>query len=215
MLRVRAFDALPGSETQIDWSPSREESRQRAHIGGRRAAAAETCGEPRKTAGVSRPRRARGLHLVGDQIERFIPGYAHEARILVAALFRVGALHRIEDAVRAVGFLHQPERLDAGLAPAGMNRGGFKIRIDLRCNAVLDAHGQQVRPRYTLVAIGRNDAFLRRLASRHNVILSPSGGTCLVARACWRPITLGQARYQRSLQRYCRQPLARAPRSPP
>src|ERR1700690_4236839 len=134
MLRVRAFDALPGTETQIDRSPSREESRQRAHISGRRAAAAEARGEPWKSAGVRGAGRARGLHLVGDQIERFIPGYAHEARVLVAALLRVGALHRIEDAVRAVRFLHQPERLDAGLAAAGMNRGGFKIRVALRCD---------------------------------------------------------------------------------
>ena len=215
VFRMGAFNTLTRAETQIDRPPSRQKSRQRAHIGGRSATSAEARGQSRKTTLVEQNLRARGFQFLGDQIERLVPGDAHEARIFVAALLRVGPLHRVKDAVRAVGFLHQPERLDAGLAAAGMDRGGFEIRIDLGRHPVLDAHGQQVRPRYALVAIGRDDAFLRWLAFRHNVILSPSGGTCLVARACWRPITLGQARYQRSLQRYCRQPLARAPRSPP
>ncbi len=172
MFGVRAFDALAGAETQVDRSPGRQERGQRAHIGGRRAAAAEARREPRKTALVGEARRARGLHLVGDEIERLVPGDAHKTRILVPALFRVGALHRIEHAVRAVGLLHQPEGLDAGLAAAGMDRRGFEIRIDLGGDPVLDAHGQQVRPRYALVAIGRDGAFLRWLASRHSRNLS-------------------------------------------
>src|ERR1035437_4439242 len=110
MLRVRAFDALPGTEAQIDRAPGREESRQRAHIGGGRAAATEARGQPRKSAGVGRAGRARGLEFVGDQIERLVPGDAHKTRILVPALLRVGALHWIEDAVRAVGLLRSEER---------------------------------------------------------------------------------------------------------
>src|ERR1039457_5028432 len=208
MLRVRAFDALPGTEAQIDRAPGREEGRQRAHIGGGRAAATEARGQSRKSARVGRAGRARGLELVRDQIERLVPGYAHEARLLVPALFWVGALHWIEHAVRAVGFLYQPEGLDAGLAAAGMDRGSFKIRVDLGGNPVLDSHGQQVRPRYALVAIGRNDAFLRRLAYRHSLILSPSGGTCLVTRA-------RQLRYRPSRQRPRRHRLAVTPYSRP
>ena len=174
VFRVGAFDALTGTETQIDGSPSRQESRQRAHVGGRGATAAEARGQSRETTLVEQNLRARGFQFLGDQIERLVPGDAHEARILVAALLRVGPLHRIEDAVRAIRLLHQPKRLDAGLAPAGMNRGGFEIRIDLGRNPVLDTHGQQVRPGYTLVAIGRDDAFLRWLASRHSRNLSPN-----------------------------------------
>src|SRR6202162_4403418 len=180
MLRVRAFDALAGTKTQIDGTPRRQKRGERAHVSGRSAAPAEACGESRKTTGVGRAGRARGFHLVGNQIERFVPGDTNETWVLVAALLWVGPLHRIEHAVRAVRFLHQPERLDAGLAAAGMDGGSFKIRVDLGGDPVLDADGQQVRPRYALVAIGRNDAFLRRLASRHSLILSPSGGTCLV-----------------------------------
>ncbi len=173
---MRAFDALTGAEAQIDRAPGRKEGRQRAHIGSGRAAAAKAGGKPRITARVGQARRARAFKLVGDQVERFVPGNAHEARILVAALFRVGPLHRIKHAIGAVGLLHQPEGLDAGLAAAGMNRGGGKIRVDLGRHPVLDAHGQQVRPRYALVAIGRDDAFVLWLASRHSRILSPSEG---------------------------------------
>ena len=208
MFGMGALDALTGAEAQIDRAPGREEGRQRAHIGGGRAAAAKAGGKPRKTARVGQAGRARGLELVGDQIERLVPGDAHKARVLVPPLLRVGPFHRIKHAIRAVGLLHQPKGFDAGLAAAGMNCGGGKIRVDLGRHPVLDAHGQQVRPCYALVAIGRNDAFVLWLASRHSRILSPSRGTCLVARA--RHVRCRCLRWRRRRHR-----LAHAPNSPP
>ena len=73
MFRVRALDALAGAETQIDRSPGGEERGQRAHVSGRRAAAAEARGEPRKTAVVGEALGAKketfyGLSGFGDLV---------------------------------------------------------------------------------------------------------------------------------------------------
>ena len=91
-------------------------------------------------------------------VERFIPRDTNEGGILVAALLGVGPLHRMEDAVRIVGFLHQPERLDAHLAAGRMNLRGCKVGRDLGCRAVLDSHREQVGAGDALVAIGRDVA---------------------------------------------------------
>src|SRR6516164_9988009 len=113
---VIAFDALARAEAHVDRTPGCEEGRQRSHISGRRAAAAEARREARISSRIEQARGADRVELGGDQIERFIPRHAHKAWIFATALFRVGPLHRIKNAIRMISLLYQPKRLDADLA---------------------------------------------------------------------------------------------------
>ena len=156
MLGVVALDALPRAEAHVDRAPGREERRKGAHVRLRRAAAAEARGHARVAGFVEQALGAHRLEPVGDQRQRLVPGDRDEARILVAALVRVGALHRRSDAVRVVGLLHQPVGLDADLAAARMDVGGAEIGLDLGRDAVDDLDGQQVGPGDALVAVRRD-----------------------------------------------------------
>ena len=172
VLGVIALHALPRAEAHVDRPPRRQERRQRAHIGGRRAAAAEARGQARIAGFIGEAFGARLVKLVGDQRQRFFPGDAHKARIFVTPLLRVRPLHRIENAIGVVGFLHQPEGFHASLAAGGMDGRRVEIRRHLGGDAVFDAHLQQIGPSNALVAIGRDGSFVMR--ARHSD-LSRSG----------------------------------------
>src|SRR3974377_857399 len=175
MFRVRALHALPRTETQIDRSPRGKKGRRSAQLGGRRATATEACGKAREAAFVKQPLGARRFHFIRNKLERLVPGDAHETRILVASLLRIRALHRIKHAVRSVGLLHETEGLDASLAGARMHRGSLEIWIYFGGHAVLDANSQQVRPRYALVAVGRDAPIAVWLAFPHSLPLILNG----------------------------------------
>src|SRR3972149_5876017 len=160
MLRMGGLPALAGAEAHPHGAPGGKERRQRSHIGGRRAAAAEARGDARVARLVGEAGRSRRVELGRDQIERLVPRYSHEARILRATLLRVGPLHRIEDAVRMIGLLHETIGFDAALAASRMNFGGIEIRRDLGGDTILDAHLEQVGTRHALIAIGGDRAFL-------------------------------------------------------
>src|SRR6516165_3009247 len=78
---VIAFNPLTGPEAHVDRTPRREEGGQRAHISGRRAAAAKTRCDPRIAGLVEQTRRAGGVEFGSNQIERLIPRYPDKARI--------------------------------------------------------------------------------------------------------------------------------------
>ncbi len=158
VLGVVALDALARAEAHVDRAPRGEERREGAHVRLRRAGAAEAHGEARIAGFVGQPARAELVELGGDDVERLVPRDRHEARILVAALLRVGALHRRRDPVRVVGLLHQAVGLDADLAAAGMHVGRAEVRLDLGGDAVDDLHRQQVRSGDALVAVRRHVA---------------------------------------------------------
>src|SRR5262245_11842819 len=160
MLGVVAFDALSASEAHIDGPPGREERRQRAHIGGWGPTAAEACGHAGIAGLVDETALARAVELVGNQIERLIPGNRDEARVLGTALPGICALHRLEDAVRIVELLHEAIGLDVYSAAGGVNLCRSKIRRDLGCDPVLDAHLHEVRTGDALIAVARYGAFV-------------------------------------------------------
>ncbi len=82
MLGVIALHALPRAETHIDQPPSRQERRQRTHIGGGRTAAAEARGEARIAGLVDEAGGSCRIELFGDQRQRLVPRYTNEFRIL-------------------------------------------------------------------------------------------------------------------------------------
>src|SRR5262245_21994215 len=156
MLRVVALDALPAAEAEIGRSPSREERRERSHVLGRCAAAAEARGETREARFVGQPLGADLAQLAGDDVERLVPRYGHEPRILIAALLRVGALHRLAHPVRVVGLLDQPVGLDADPPAARVAVRDVVVGLDPGRDAVLDFDLHQVGPSDALVAIDRD-----------------------------------------------------------
>src|SRR5262249_56285852 len=102
-----------------------------------------------------------------DQVERLVPGDGDESRILTTALPRIGPLHRVEDAVGIVEFLHQSEGFDAGFATGRMDLSRIEIGGNLGRNAVLDAYLEEIWTGDALVAIGGNRALaVARDASR-------------------------------------------------
>jgi hypothetical protein len=153
VLRVIALDALPRAETHVDRPPSREKRREGAHVGLRRAAAAEARSHARITRFVGKALGTQRIQARGDQLECLVPGDGHETRILVAPLLRIAALHRRQHAVRVVRLLHQAERFHAHLAAAGMHARRAEIRLDLGGHAVDDLDGEQIGPGNALVAV--------------------------------------------------------------
>ena len=65
-------------------------------------------------------RRAQRDHLLGDGVERLVPGDGHELRVDAAALGRVGALHRHLDAVGIVDLLRDHVAARADVAVVGL-----------------------------------------------------------------------------------------------
>src|SRR5262249_35072613 len=153
-----------------------------SHVGGRRAAAAEARGDARIAGRIERPGGARGVEFFGNQVERLVPGDRNETRILAAALARVGALHRAQDAVRIVRLLDEAERLYAGLTAGRMDARRSEVGIDLGRDAVLDPHLEEIRPGHALVAVGRDGAVAAGSGSHD----APDVIRCARRRA-WRP----------------------------
>ena len=147
MLRVIALDALAAAEAHVDRAPGREKGGKGAHVGLRRAAAAEARRDLRVARCVQEAARADGVELLGDEVEGLVPGDRHEARVLVAPLLRVGALHRREDAIRVVGLLHEAVGLDADLAGARMDAGRAEIRLDADGDAVVHLDREEIGTR--------------------------------------------------------------------
>ena len=127
MFRVIALHPLSAAKAHIERSPCRQEGGECSHILGRGAAAAEGYGQPRKTAFVLCPAGAHVAHPPGNGIQRFFPRYRDETRVLVAAFFRVGALHRRPNPVRVVGLLDQAIGFDADSPAAGVPVGDVVI----------------------------------------------------------------------------------------
>ena len=76
------------------------------------------------------------LHdLVGDGVERLVPGDRHELGVFVAALFWVGALHGSFDAVRVVDLLQG--QVGPGAARRSVDLGAL-VAVDLYRPAVDD-----------------------------------------------------------------------------
>ena len=184
MLRVVALDALPAAEAEVDRAPRGEERRERLHVVGRRAAAAEARGNARVAGLVEQPLRAHLAEPRRHEVERLLPRDRDEARVVVAALARVGALQRASEAVRVVGLLHEAVGLDAALAAARVDRGGGEVRLDLGRHAVAHLHRQQVGARHALVAVLRNVADRGGHARR---LRPPSPPSRRRARAASRP----------------------------
>src|SRR3972149_2543010 len=72
----------------------------------------------------------------------------------------VGALHRLADAARVVGLLHQAVGLHAPPPAAGMLAADVVVRLDAQRDAVLDLDFHQVRARDALIAKHRDLALL-------------------------------------------------------
>ena len=131
---------------------------------------AEARGEPRQARLVGQPLRARRGESGGDQIERLVPRHRHEAGILVAALLRVRALHRLQHAVRVVGLLHQPVSLHAHAPARRMHVLGGEVRLDFGRDAVDDFHRHEVRAGDAVIAVARDFGDRLRLGGkRHGV----------------------------------------------
>ena len=67
-------------------------------------------------------------HLVGDGVQRLVPGDRHELRIDAAALDRVGALHRHLDAIRVVDLLRDQVAARADIAVVATCSAGCRAR---------------------------------------------------------------------------------------
>ena len=179
MLRVVTLDALPGAEPLVDRAPGAHEGGEGAHILDRRAAAARGGGEARVAVLVDQPLGAHLPELLADDLEGLLPGDRLESWILVAALLRVGPLHRLLDAVRVVGLLDQAEGLDADAAAAGVLLGDVEVGLHPLGNAVADRHLGEIRPRHTLVAVERDFldvVLLRRFAVLRHLTYSVARG---------------------------------------
>ena len=161
-----AFDALSGPEAVVDRTPGREKRRQRAHVVGRRAAVAEARGDARQTGLVDHAFCANGFQLFRDRVKRLIPGDRRKPRILLHPLFRIGPLHRGEDAIGIVGLLHEAIGLHAGPSARGMDAVAVEIGTDLGRDPILDLHAQEVGAGHAIVAEGRDALCGRHGAGR-------------------------------------------------
>ena len=110
-----------------------------------------------------------------------------EARILVAPLLRVGALHR--RAARGSGCRSSAPGRRPSRTPCrrpGARRGG-EIRLHLGGDAVLHLDREQVRARHALVAVGRDLHASFGLLSRLGALRSQARSVCSTSatkRAC-------------------------------
>ena len=172
VLGMHALDALAGAEAEVDRPPGGEEGGQGAHVHRRRAAMAEAGRHARQAGVVDEALLAHRGEAGGDGIERLVPGDRYEARILVAPLLRVGALHRLQDAVRVVGLLHQAVRLHAYAAARGMHVGGGEVGFDLGGHAVDHLDGHEVGAGDAVVAVARNLAFVAGGGGGHRGLLA-------------------------------------------
>ena len=121
VLRVEALRALAGAVALVQHAPRREEGGKGPHVARRRAAAAEARGEARVAFLVAHPLGLDIVQLGGHDTERLVPRDLHEARVVLLALFRVGALQRPGDAVRVVGLLHEAVGLHADAPARGVH----------------------------------------------------------------------------------------------
>ena len=151
-----ALDALAAPEAEVHRPPSRQQRRERPHVLGRRATAAEARGEARKSRLVDQALDTDFLHPAGDHLERLVPRDLHEPGVFASPFFRVGALHRAFDTVRVVGLLNHSVGLDADLPAAGMRVGDVVIRFDPCRDPIFYFDPHQVRPSDTLIAIDRD-----------------------------------------------------------
>ena len=156
MLGVVTLDRAAGAQALVERPPGEQQGREAAHVLERRGRAAGGEGEARVAVLVHHALGPGRVHLLRDDIQGLIPAYLHPARVLVPALFRVGALHGPFDAVGVIQLLHQPERFDTDLAVGGVFALQVEIGLDLGGNAVNGFHGQQVGAIHALVAIGGN-----------------------------------------------------------
>src|SRR5690606_25358271 len=154
-LGVIALDALARAIALVDRAPGGHERREGAHVLHRRAAAAGRDREARKARLVPESARADVAQLGADDVERLVPRDRHEARILVPALLRVGALHRLLDAVGIVGLLDQAVGLDAHAPAARMLAANVVVALDAQGDAILDLDLHQVGSGHALVAVDR------------------------------------------------------------
>ena len=156
MFRVIAFDALAGTEAEIDLTEGRQQRREGAHILGRRSTAAEAGRDFGIAGRIGRAVFQDVFELIADGVQRLVPGNRHEPRVMFAALLRVGAFHRALDAVRIIGLLDQPIGFHATPPAAGMLFLDIVVGGDSRRDAVLDLDIHQIGPRDALVAEDRN-----------------------------------------------------------
>ena len=168
VFRVVALDRAAGPQALIERPPGEQQGRKTAHVleGRRRAPRGE--GQARVAVLVQHALGPGRVHLVRHQVQGLLPADLHPARILVPALFRVGALHGPLDAVGVVEFLHQPEGFDADLAVGGMLALEIEVGFHLGGHPIHRLHGQQIRPVDALVAISGDSLDDRFNIGRHN-----------------------------------------------
>src|SRR5207237_672177 len=154
VLGVHALHPLPAADALIERpAPRGEKGREAAEVRGRGAAGAEGDGQPRVAVLVHEAVVADRAQLVGQRVERLVPGDRRPARVLVLALAWVGPLHRTLHAVGVVELLHEAVGTHAGTAAGGM-LGDAEVRLDLDGHAVLDDDVQEVGTGHALVAVG-------------------------------------------------------------
>ena len=156
MFGMYALDALARAKAEIDRPPGGQEGRESAHVIRWCTTVPETDGDTRQAGLIDQALGAHSIELFSNKAECLVPGDRYEARILVAALLRIGALHRRQDAVRVVGLLHQAVSLDANLALGRMHVLRREIRFDLGGHAIDHLDGHEIRTRNAVVAISRN-----------------------------------------------------------
>ena len=117
---MHTFNPLAGAEAEIDRPPGCQECGKGAHVIHRRATVAEGSGGTGQPLFIDQPFGANREHLIREHLQRFIPRDRDKARVFLSAFFGVGAFHRLEDAVRVIGLLNQPVRLDTGAPLAGV-----------------------------------------------------------------------------------------------
>ena len=119
---------------------------------GRRSAAAKAGGNAWIAGFVGQTRIVDFLNLSGDGVQRFIPGYGNETRVLISALFWVGPLHGLFDPVGIIGLLDQAERPDADPAASRMFITDGVVGLNTRRHAIFYFDLEKIGSGNTLIA---------------------------------------------------------------
>ncbi len=156
VLGVIALHSLAGTVSLVDRSPCRHEGREGSHVlHGRTAATGRGC-QARCALLIQQALGPNLAQFCANDVQRLVPTDRHETGILVAALLRVGPLHRLADPVRVVRLLDQAIGLDADTPPTRMSVTDVVVRLDALGHAILDFDLHQIGASHALVAVHRN-----------------------------------------------------------
>ena len=119
MLRMIAFGGAARAEALVDRPPGFEVGQEGPRVPEWRAASAGGQRHPRIALLIQQAAAADVVELVGDHVQRLVPGDFRPARILIPTLLRIGSFHRLENAVGIIQLLDLTIWLDAHLAVGG------------------------------------------------------------------------------------------------